>query len=289
MSALGAKFSDFTLVGIFFVFINLLPYGLFFPDLFFSHLCSIVETTSHLLDRVHPSLSVVFGGILATSGLVACTVLGLFVHLMAELIPFSTNQIFAQQIRENSEWFHGFIRRYMKSDVKAVRIVQLFDQRKSVKVREGRHWFAFWKRSERKEVGFLRGTMLEFRALRQIETRMLCYVGVKAGQSSPIELTNQLRYFHVGRSIGTSLGVSFVQFSLILIISALLDPLAKDVLGFGPLIYLILTLLMCLGLFFADRPYSRFCTTLFSFVYEHAIREIRETNPDCPRGDVKDR
>lgn len=280
MSTLTTKLSDLTLVGIFSVFVNLLPYGLYFPDWFFSHFCSIIGSTSRLLDQVHPSLSVVFGGILVTVGLVACTVLGFFMRLLAELIPFSTSQFFAQQIKENKEWFNGFIRRYMKSDLKAVRILQIFDKKKSARVRQGQHWFTFWKRSKKKEVGFLRGTIEEFKALRQIETRMLCYISVKTGQSSPIELANELRYFQVGRSIGTSLGVSFLQFSLILMISVLLDPLAKEVPGVGPLIYLILTLLISLGLFFANRPYSRFCTTLFAFVYEYAVREIQETDQE---------
>ena len=224
MSTLTTKLSDLTLVGIFSVFVNLLPYGLYFPDWFFSHFYSIVGSTSRLLDQMHPSLSVVFGGILAAVGLVACTVLGFFMHLLSELIPFSTSQFFAQQIKENKEWFNGFIRRYMKSDLKAVRILQIFDRKKSTRVRQGRHWFTFWKRSQTREVGFLRGTIEEFKALRQIETRMLCYISVKTGQSSPIELANELRYFHVGRSIGTSLGVSFLQFSLIVTARPVLAP-----------------------------------------------------------------
>lgn len=286
MSTLTTKLSDLTFVGIFFVFVNLLPYGLYFPDQFSSHLFSIVESTSRLLDHVHLSLSVVFGGILATSGLVVCTVMGLFMYLLAELIPFYTGKFFAQQIEENKEWFSEFIRRYMNSDLEAVRILQIFDKKKSARVSQWRHWCTFRKRPQRREVGFLRGTIeeikalrQEFKALRQIETRMLCYISVKAGQSSPIELANQLRYFQVGRSIGTSLGFSSLQ--LILMISVLPDPPTKEVLGVGPLIYLILTiLLMLLGLFLANRPYSRFYTTLFAFVYEYARREIQETDPD---------
>lgn len=108
---------------------------------------------------------------------------------------------------------------------------------------------------------------------------MLCYIYARTDSSAPAELANQLRYFHVGRSIGISLGLSFVAFILYMLYSALFGTLLDDDALGEFLIRMIggsLVLLMFLGLFFADRPYSRLCRTLFALVYEYFDKERRE-------------
>ena len=226
MSTLGVRVADFALVGMFFVFILLLPYGLYSPDVFYAYLTSITEFVSDFMTQVDPSQSIAFGGILVTSVLGVCIVTGFFLHLLSELVMFSANQIFAKNVRENEEWFSEFICRCMKSDREAVRTIREFDERKHAGLREWRCWFLFWKRCSSKEVSFLRGVISELKALRQMETRMLCYIYSRMDSSTPAELANQLRYFHVGRSIGASLGLSFISFAVYIIYSALFGPVS---------------------------------------------------------------
>ena len=276
MSTLGVRFADFALVGMFCVFILLLPYGLYSPDVSYAYLSSIAGSVSDFMAQIDLSQSIAVGGILVTSVLVVCIVVGFFLHLLSELIMFSANKIFAKNVRENEDWFSEFICRCTKSDREAVRTILEFDERNHAELREWRRWFLFWKRSGRKEVSFLRGVSSELEALRRLETRMLCYIYSRVDSSTPAELANQLRYFHVGRSIGASLVLSFFLFAIYILYSALFGTLLDDGVAVQPLIVIILVFLALFGLFFADRPYSRFCRTLFALVYEYFVKERRE-------------
>ena len=72
------------------------------------------------------------------------------------------------------------------------------------------------------------------------------------------------------------MGLSFILFAVYIIYSALFGTLLDDGAVVKSLIGTILVFLMLFGLFFADRPYGRFCRTLFAMVYEYFEKEGRE-------------
>ena len=72
------------------------------------------------------------------------------------------------------------------------------------------------------------------------------------------------------------MGLSFILFAVYIIYSALFGTLLDDGAVVKSPIGTILVFLMLFGLFFADRPYSRFCRTLFAMVYEYFDKEGRE-------------
>ena len=103
MTKLYTRYTDFGVIGGFFIALEIMLWTWFFPETLNNSLTSITHYISSLSKDLAPSLSLVLNTIIIAVIVIFCVVVGFFIHLLSDISVFDRPRLFNQCIRENNE------------------------------------------------------------------------------------------------------------------------------------------------------------------------------------------